>query len=406
VRQELFVVSAFWAVGWRTFTNCGLLINLCTQAVDTIGFKILGMKKNLVIINQAQFGYHLDTYFYCKYLRDQISVKYICWDHTLPKVKMKNVEIIYVNRDSCTIKRSVMFIKTVVKEINDYKTLYDLIIFIKYFKIVSLLLRLIKPDNLYIFDIRTSSVSRIKIIRMIYNSLMIFESYFFQHITIISNGLAKKLSLQRKAHILPLGAEVISTQSKILSFELNLIYVGTLYNRNIEDTLAGFKEFYNKYKTKINMTYTIIGAGIDNEEEELKAFVRKNHLSSVVRIVGQVKHQELKEYFDASNVGVSYIPITEYFDSQPATKTFEYLMSGMPVIATATTENKAIINKSNGVIINDSPHCFLKGLVEIFNKKENYDSATIRKSVEKYTWENITNALYLYLIDIYRSKIN
>jgi len=42
-----------------------------------------------------------------------------------------------------------------------------------------------------------------------------------------------------------------------------------------------------------------------------------------------------------------------YYDCQPATKTFEYILSGMVCIATSTYENKKLINNINGVLCND-----------------------------------------------------
>jgi nucleoside-diphosphate-sugar epimerase len=76
---------------------------------------------------------------------------------------------------------------------------------------------------------------------------------------------------------------------------------------------------------------------------------------------GRVEHI----YFDIHNIGVSYIPMLKCFDNQPPTKTFEYLLSGMPVIATATNANKDIINDVNGVLINDNSEEVYNGLTAI-----------------------------------------
>lgn len=41
--------------------------------------------------------------------------------------------------------------------------------------------------------------------------------------------------------------------------------------------------------------------------------------------------------------------MTEYYDSQPPTKTFEYALSGLYVLATKTRENEKVITNDNGV---------------------------------------------------------
>ena len=49
-------------------------------------------------------------------------------------------------------------------------------------------------------------------------------------------SLAEKLGIALKAHILPLGADVISSVNKTFD-SLHLLYVGTLFNRNIDTVL-------------------------------------------------------------------------------------------------------------------------------------------------------------------------
>jgi glycosyltransferase involved in cell wall biosynthesis len=85
------------------------------------------------------------------------------------------------------------------------------------------------------------------------------------------------------------------------------------------------------------------------------------------------------------------VPMTPYFEYQPVTKLFEYMLSGMPVIATNTYENRLIVNENNGVLINDTSEDFCNGLLTIYNKRNSFNSSEIRRSVESYTWGNIVN---------------
>ncbi len=77
--------------------------------------------KKLIIISQEQFGYHIDTYYYCKYLRDEFDIDYICWDQGLPKMDMTRVRVYYVSRESCIPVRTIRFLRTALMLTRDKK---------------------------------------------------------------------------------------------------------------------------------------------------------------------------------------------------------------------------------------------------------------------------------------------
>lgn len=351
------------------------------------------MSSKLLIINQAQFGYHIDTYYYCKYLKDDYDITYICWDYGRPKIRENNVNVKYCSREGSLVKRNIRFIIKTIKEIKSNN--YD-IIFIQYFRGCSLLKILFRHNKL-ILDIRTLSVHNLKINRFFYNYFLKLESIPFENITVISDSLRKKLKIPvNKSYILPLGADVISKKNKKFD-HIALLYIGTLSGRKIEETVLGFDYFYQKYRFNINISYTIVGDGWGNELEDLKKLVKSKGLNNIVKLPGYIHHNDIKQYFDEHNIGVSYIPKTEYYEVQPPTKTFEYLLSGMPVIATSTVENKKIVDSINGVLIEDNPYNFYKGLVHIYNNLNNFSSERIREESQKYNWKNILSKLKLYL---------
>jgi len=351
-------------------------------------------EKKIIIIHQEPFGYHSDTYYYCKYLRKKHALTYICWDYNRKKIHMDGINVIYISRKGNLLIRNLRFIIRVLIELkNDYH--FQII---KYFRGCSLL-RLFFQDKLFLLDIRSGSTLKNKFNRNFYNFLLKTESSFFNHISIISWGLAKKLGFSKnsnKVFILPLGAEVLSSTTKKFN-SINLLYVGTLHSRNIDQTIKGFSKFYQEHKNKFQIVYTIIGSGFGNEENTLKQLIIDEGINNAVHVVGYVPHDELKPFFDTHNIGISYVPKTDYFDVQPPTKTFEYLLSGMPVIATNTSENKAVINNKNGILIKDTHEDFYQGLIEIFQKKEQFDSNGIRSSAMKYSWGKITNNLNFML---------
>ena len=349
----------------------------------------------ILILCQNQFGFHVDTYFYCRYLRKKHELTYLCWDYNRPRQALEKVAVQYISRKGNIVARNMRYLSAAVRFLRNNRV--D-ICFIKYFRGCSML-RLFFPRVQFVFDIRSGSISGKKLSRLIYDSGMRFEAIFFKHITVISQSLDRKLRLEKKTTILPLGSVSICNDTKLFK-TIDLIYVGTLSNRNIDKTIIGFSGFIDCIPSSLQCTYTIIGSGYHKEEEQLRALVKAHGLEKQVKIVGHVPFPELPVYFAKANIGISFVPITPYYNVQPPTKTFDYLLSGMAVIGTATSENKLVIDNSNGVLIDDTSKAFQEGLIRVLSRKNNFSSETIRKNAEKYHWQNIIHLFDQYLLEL------
>ncbi len=351
------------------------------------------MKNKLLIICRKQFGYHTDTYYYCKYLAETFDITYLCWDYKWPYRKINNVRVKYISREGGILRRYFRFLFQAVLEVNaEYN-----FCFLKYFPACSAL-KLAHWKTRYIFDVRTGYVGSSELMRVAHDNFLWLESLMFKNITVISECLARRLRLSAgRSHILPLGSEVISETSKHF-VDMRLLYVGTLENRNIEDTVIGFHQFYNRHSSHVKMSYDIIGSGPRREEDKLRKIIQEMGLQELIHVRGYVPHDRIQGYFDRNNIGISFIPMTDFFDCQPPTKTFEYALSGMVVIATATSENKSIINEQSGVLIDDSPGGIYKALEKVYQTRDSYDSEEIRNSCRLFIWDNIVhNNLEAYL---------
>jgi len=341
------------------------------------------MKQNLLIINKAQFGYHTDYYKYCEYLRDEFDVTYLSFDSGLKKLEMENVNVKYVSNKGIKIIRGVRFILSLLLSISTFRG----IVFIHYFEYCQIL-KWIFPWKRMILDIRTLSINRNDKIRTKQDKKIKRAIKYFDFITIISEGLRKKINLNvEKSEILPLGADMISTINHKFDKTIHLLYVGTLNGRNIHQTIIGLSKYLNESNNKKEISYDIVGDG--TELSYLNELVANFNLHKIVKIHGRIPHFELKSFFDKCNVGVSYVPITEFYEYQPVTKTYEYILSGIPCIATKTYENKKIITSENGYLCNDNPESFADALESMISKINNYNSDIIRNSLSEHTWENI-----------------
>jgi glycosyltransferase involved in cell wall biosynthesis len=306
------------------------------------------------------------------------------WDYGKPYLKLDGVKVYYVNRSLGKIKRYINFISECVRQCRVPQD----VVFIKYFPLC-FIVKFLAKKNIYILDIRTGFLVKNPIMLSLMNTFLSWEVKLFKNITIISSSLANKLALsKREPKVIPLGADIVSRKCKSFN-ELKLLYVGTFHLRNLEKTILGFAKFYRKYNSQINMNYIIIGSGYNQEEERYEALIKKERLEKVITLMGPIYHEDLKTYFDSQNIGVSFVPMTSYFDCQPSTKTFEYLLSGMPVIATATFENTLVVDDSNGVLINDTADDFCEGLKKMANSRDTYNSERMRTKSKQYTWETI-----------------
>ena len=341
------------------------------------------MKKILIVNNYEQFGYHIDTFKYAEHLNNKLAFTFFSWYYGLEKRSIKNVKVEY--RKYKPLFFSKLF--TVFKFLFNARKDHDLF-FLRYFPLVSAVL-LFLPNESTILDIRTTHTSKNILRREIYNFLLKLEAKLFKRITVISEGVAKKLSLSHKAYsVLPLGADIISNTKKEFN-EMRLLYVGTFNNRRIYATVEGFAKFYHEYKNVINMSYTIIGDGKAKEKDKILRSIEQNNLTNIVKYEGFVNHDKLKKYFDSCNIGVSYVPINEIFNYQPPTKTYEYLLSGMIILATDTYENRIIVDSTNGQLIKDSVSEFYLGLQQIYNNLGSFSSVSIRSNTSEFLWPNI-----------------
>lgn len=337
--------------------------------------------KPLLIITKRQFGHHTNYYKYCNLLKEDYRITFICFDTGFEKKSMANITIKYVPWKGPKAIRGIRFLITSILTIARFKGL----IYVNYFE-KSHLLKKVFTQKKMILDVRTLAISKNEVLRKKQDEELLNTCLYYDHITPISDGVQKKLNLTDKnSTVLPLGADAISMTNK--SFDnLRLLYVGTLNGRNIDQTIIGLAAFIKK-QPDINITYDIIGDG--NELKSLKELVNNLNLTKLIKIHGRIAHFKLQPFFDNSTVGISYIPMTDYYDFQPPTKTFEYIMSGLPCIATKTSENIKVITTENGVLCDDNPESFTNALEKMTLTKSNFNSKLIRESLVDYSWENI-----------------
>ncbi len=348
--------------------------------------------QNLLIIQQHQFGYLTDSYKWCEYLRDRYNITVLCYDAKKEKMDLEGVQVKYVEIVKSRYLRGFLFLSICIWNILCKRGK----VIVVYFKQCDYLKRIL-PFQRMILDIRTLSVSPEEKIRAEYNQALIKSSRYFDYISVISEGVKNKIGDRNNIRVLSLGADILSTKKKQYDC-LRLLYIGTLTNRHIEKTIEGISIFHQNYPD-IDFTYDIVGDGNSNELDELKSLVKQKNLSSYISFHGRIPYGHISYYFDICNIGVSFIPMTEYYDHQPPTKTYEYILSGLYTVATATLMNKVLISDRNGMLIEDTPESFAQSIKIIYEKRNCIKEVEIRESLQEYTWKNIVDAQLIPILN-------
>lgn len=232
-----------------------------------------------------------------------------------------------------------------------------------------------------------------------------FCDYYFYtcNVKFISEGIKNKIGLAKKNfHILPLGSDVISTTPKSYN-KFRLLYVGTFSGREIDKTIKGFSLFLKKHKD-VNLFYDIVGDGCNGELDLYKQLAHNLGLDKYIHFHGRIPHSELTSFFDKCSYGISFVPLTEYYDHQPPTKIFEYVLSGLFCVATATSSSKELINEDNGLLIDDTVEAFADALEYIYIHNENIIMDKIQSSLSEYTWYKIVNEKLIPILKLLYDK--
>lgn len=351
--------------------------------------------KKILFISPGQFGTHTGTYYHCLLLKDKYNITYIGLDDGQKNHNIDGIKIIHIRRERVRnglLDRKIFF-KVIREELKNRH--YDLII-TNYFILCSILLFITNVN--VVVSIRSGFISSKYFMKILYNIFMFLEIKLFKNITSLSKGMIKHLHLPSRTRVIPLGGPSFSFKNK--SFEsLNILYVGTFHERNIDNTIYAYAKFFKEYKDFIDMHYTIIGIGSRNDTKKIVDTIDDLGMDKHISYKGSVRYPELDEYMMGHNIGISYIPLKSHFEYQPPTKTYEYLLSGMAVLATGTIENKKVIKNNNGVITGDSIEEVYCGLKHIYMQRLSYNSEYIQKESQIYTWDSIIKNILIPYIE-------
>ncbi len=308
-------------------------------------------------------------------------------DCNIDKYITKNHKIIVFNQGVKLKKRGggfideIKFVFLVIRHLKNYSP--DLVIIHSHR--MAFLYPILYKSTQYVLQLFIQLKHKQAFIRMMWKIIDWLNNRFYDTFFVLSEPLIESFNI-KKGRIYVTNWSFYSMSDTLKKFDdVKLLYVGVLSERRIHETITGLKTFIEQYGRYTKIKYDIIGQGNNQEIQMINDTIANNDLSSVVKYHGYLSDEKVIEFFNTSNIGVSYVPINKYYTNNPVFKTHEYLLSGLAVIATDTNENRKLINCDNGVLVQDNPFSFTQGLIRILKNLKNYNSEIIRNTVKQHS---------------------
>jgi glycosyltransferase involved in cell wall biosynthesis len=345
----------------------------------------------LLWVDVSQYGYHTDAYHYCNELTAHFEVSYIGCDDRKPERPAGKVRVLHPVKSGNALLRNLCFFGACIAELR--RNRYD-VVFVCYTPLCSTL-KLAFPRVPMIADVRTGFVERREWINRLLNAMMLAELSPFRNVSFVSGELAQRIGYKRTFVIIPVGSARADLSPYLPGDDIKLLYVGILTGRKLDVFLRGLRQYFLGSDGNRKVHVTIVGYGSGDDEAALRHAIGEPDLHGQVEFIGELRGGALEAVFQRCNAGLSYVPVLPKYDAQPPTKTFEYLMHGMPVLATATQSNRQIVDPNCGVLIGDDETSVCEGLYRMVQGFDAFDRNAIREKAMRYDYGRLAEEVFL-----------
>ena len=214
-----------------------------------------------------------------------------------------------------------------------------------------------------------------------------------KRMTVVRNGFDPELFVVEKSR------EVLRKQLNLPNDKPIVLYTGHLYDWKGVFVLA---EAAQKMP---QVNFIFVGGTYYHRADFEK---RYSNISNII-LVGQRPYQEIPLYLKAADVlalpnstislGDPRFLVYTSHDTSPI-KLFEYMASGVPIVASDLPSLQEVLNKKNAVLVKpDSPEDLKRGIELILNDK--VLASTISKmalgDVKEYTWEKRAEKVLMFI---------
>jgi len=161
--------------------------------------------------------------------------------------------------------------------------------------------------------------------------------------------------------------------------------IGRIIKRKrFDNLLFAFSSFSNLQNVYLN----IIGDG--PERKDLEQLTKELGIEKHVIFHGLLNRPKVFDVLQQSDVLVSSSDLETF-----GVTLIEALSCGIPVVATQSGGPEEIINKTNGILVNNqNVHHLAEGLEKSYTDYQKFNSVNIRdRCIEKYSYKKISNQL-------------
>ena len=166
------------------------------------------------------------------------------------------------------------------------------------------------------------------------------------HIITVDNLLGRKLAKMNSVTVIPnypTEREFPLKTKQVKNGKPKLLYVGGLTKaRGIKVMIRAF----NKVKKNAEVELSIVGGFYDKKLEKwAREYDKKNNLE--INWLGWINYKELTPIFSDTSLGLCLLQNQERYNKAIATKIYEYLVMGIPVISSKGLFVNRLIERAN-----------------------------------------------------------
>ena len=170
---------------------------------------------------------------------------------------------------------------------------------------------------------------------------------------------------------------------------LCLIYAGSICAPRGRDVMLNAMVLIAKKNIPVRLT--MVGASLD-ELEYCHNFIKEHKLEKYLIVIGRVPGSEIPRFLNEADYGICLWEDRISWRFNPPTKLFEYLVAGLPVLASnIRTHTRYIDHGVNGFIFDYSPHSLANTIEDAYNNLYQIDQLkkSAKNSGSKYLWSAI-----------------
>lgn len=221
----------------------------------------------------------------------------------------------------------------------------------------------------------------------------------------LADALVDNYSVNREQiHLLPLG---VDTKKFTVNHEdresIRFVYIGSIKKRRgIDRFVSGLKGLSAAEQEIIE--FHLYGGADGGHIRELQQMSHGEAFD--FRYHGHFPHDEVPEVLQAADVGVSPLPNLEAYRVSSPAKVYEYLASGLPVLASDITAHRRILDDECAFLVDPKPEQYIGAIRNIVSDREQLSSMSksARVRAEANDWSVRFNQLSKRLSQVERGE--